>query len=157
MSHWRDMRNRQLGNKTDYRYISLTFMDGAPGILDMPGVALATWAKCKFLRPFALCGPAMAPGNLSALKDKSVFRLPSFCLWNNVISVPEAKCQPTEAPEFGNLNSCCTPVYEANTHTGISCGPSLYPPSSCLPHYSLTFKGQEKSRKMGLCEKELTG
>lgn len=92
------MRNRQLGNKTDYRYISLTFMGGAPGILHMPGV------ECKSLWPFALCGPAMAPGNLSALKDKNVFRLPSFCLWNNILSVPEAKCQPTEAPEFGKLN-----------------------------------------------------
>ena len=92
------MKIRQLGKKTDYRYICLTFMDGAPGVLDMPGVALATWPKCKFLWHFALCGPAVAPGNLSALKYKNAFRLPSFC--NNVLSVPEAKCQPTEAPEL---------------------------------------------------------
>lgn len=97
------MKNRQLGKKTDYRYISLTFMDGAPGVLDMPGMALATWPKCKFLWHFALCGLAVAPGNLSALKYKNAFRLPSFC--NNVLSVPEAKCQPTEAPEL-LLHTC---------------------------------------------------
>lgn len=144
------MRNRQLGKKTDYRYISLTFMDGAPGVLDMPGVALATWPKCKFLRHFALCGPAVAPGNLSALKNKNAFLLPSFC--NNVLSVPEAKCQPTEAPEFGNLNSCCTPVYEANTHIGISCGPSSYPPPPIYlpPPLFLGFKGARKIREDGV-------
>lgn len=52
MSHWRDIKNRQLGNNTDHMYISLTLIDGTPGIPDMPRMALATWPSAwKFLRP----------------------------------------------------------------------------------------------------------
>lgn len=65
---------------------------------------------------FALCVPAMAHGNLSALKYENTLNLPFFCLSNKVLSSPEAKCQPKAAPEVGNLNSCCICVYEAHTH-----------------------------------------
>lgn len=52
MSHWRDIKNRQLGNNTDHMYISLTLIDGTPGIPDTPWMALATWPSAwKFLLP----------------------------------------------------------------------------------------------------------
>lgn len=49
-------------------YISLTFMDGTLGILDMPGMALAMWPRQKVPSAFALCGPTTIHGNLSAQK-----------------------------------------------------------------------------------------
>ena len=100
----------------------------------------------------------MAHRNSSARKYENIFNLSSFCLCNIVLSGPEAKCQPTEALEVGNPNSCCTRVCEANTHVDASCVPSSYPPPSCRTHYSLALKGWEISPgRWDLCKKEMTG
>lgn len=109
-------------------------------------------AQClKVPSAFALRGPATAHGNLPAHKYENTFNLPSFCLSNRVLSSPEAKCQPNEAPDFGNLNSRYTRMYKENTHLYTSHATSSYPPHSCCTHYSLAFSEMSGIQEDGVC------